>query len=150
MFGKPKTHCMTLYVLKSDHRERANHKRLIYSFRGLLDQVTVLEDRRLDKIKETRNKWWGYMFDSEYIDQRVRMALPIFFANEQYSYYNLFKKVLIAKEDEAEVRVFSSPRIFQDHVQLKEGSEMVPLNIELPHTAILDGWILEDEWSQDP
>lgn len=150
MFGKPKTHCMTLYILKSDHPERANYKRLIDSFRGLLEQVTLLKDRELHKIEETRNEWWGYMFDSEYIDQRIRLALPIFFANEQYSYYNLYKKILITKGEETEVKVYSSPRIFKDYVRLKEGPELVPTNIELPHTTILDGWVLEDNWSQQP
>jgi len=150
MFCKPKTHCMTLYIIKSDRPERANYKRLVYSFRGLLEQVTLLEDRELHKIKEIKNRWWGYMFDSEYIDQKTRLALPTFFANDQYSYYNLYKKILIVDGDNTEVRVFSSPRLFRDYVRIKEGPELIPTDITMEHTTVLNGWILEDEWREEP
>ena len=140
---------MTLYILKSDNPERANHKRLVYSFRGLVEQVVVLEDRELYKIEETRNRWWGYMFDSEYIDQNTRLALPIFLAQKDYDYYNLYKKLSIVNGNNTEIKVYTSPRIFRDYVRIKEGPALIPLN-EGTSTTILDGWILEDDWSQMP
>ena len=60
-----------------------------------------------------------------------------------------FKKIMVVNGNNTEVKVYTSPRIFRDHVRIKEGPALVPLN-EGKSTTILDGWILEDDWSQEP
>jgi len=146
---RPKTHCLKLFVLESDRKERANRCRLIRSFRGLLHDIVWMKDRDLHNIGEMDCCWWGYMFDSEYIGEELRMALPVFFAHTAYDYYTLYKKMMVRIDGTETMKVYTSPRLFRSHVKVREGASVVPLT-EGPTTAILDGWVLEDDWSVEP
>jgi hypothetical protein len=98
--------------------------------------VTKISGPQLYLVVAHYATWFGYIYDDEIISRELRDALPTLLNHEQNNFYVFFKK-----DGEGEsMKVFKSPRVFRNHVQLQKGL-LVPVNPLLRNRYILDGWI---------
>lgn len=84
--------------------------------------------------------WYGYIFDDEVIDARLRRALSVMIHHEKIDYFTLFRK---RKKENGEIMLSVTPRIFRRHVALGKGT-LNPVNNGrlLRGERILDGWVI--------
>ena len=125
---------LTLFAIQADDIQ--NPERAIESFGDIVEKSIILDHRRIDNIPVDTD-WYGYIYADEWLDDRIKEALPVFLTAQYFDCLILFKRVV----DQGKKRVFSSPRIFKQGVQLKKDM-LIPVNSgPLTFEKCLNGWI---------
>lgn len=130
---------LTLFILPSN-KENANTEKTIESFSGISDNfkaVSISNWREVNNYGD-KNEWFGIFWDNEYIDNNLKEALPIYFL-----YNNL--EALILYKKESMVDAVWRYRIFRRSVYM--GSDFCPTSLWLSKEIVLDGWVLEHDYS---
>lgn len=128
-----------LYILPAQgNGNTEGAKKALQSFGDIVMQVTHgIRSNQLWMTAVHYADWYGYIFDDEYLDDRLQQALKIMIHHEQVDYFVLFKKQIV----NGQRKITTAPRIFRSHVALHKGL-LNPVNTgRLVSEKILDGWI---------
>ena len=134
---------LTLYIIPSDRKEKANVQRAIDSFLPMPGsdklKVEVLGNRDLHLV-EPETDWYGFLFDVEWLDEKIADALPVFMAND-FDFLIAYKKVTV----KGAPKIFFAPRFFRKEVKLIPHKLIAENEEDLKREKILNGWILEED-----
>lgn len=126
---------LTLFAIAGD--DIFNPERAIESFGDIVEKSVILDHRRIDNLVPVDTPWYGYVYADEWVDERIREALPVFLQADYFDCLVMLKKQL----NYGDTRVFQSPRIFKKDVTL-EKDMLIPRNpTTLVFETMLDGWV---------
>ena len=125
---------LTLFVIKGNGKY--DPIKAMVSFGDIVRYTKVLEDRRIDHIP-VDTEWYGYIYSDEWIDKRIKDALPVFLKAGYFDCLILMKKQL----DTGKLRAFKAPRIFRREVKLEKNMLIPKHPKRLTFETLLDGWI---------
>lgn len=122
---------LTLFILTVNN-EKSDVKKTIDSFGDLIAASIFIDNLcGLNKVKKLTD-WYGIMYDDEWIQDELKVALPIFFKECKADAFVIYKK--IGK------RMYLCPRFYRKNVKLMEGSPIPEPSVTQIET-ILNGWV---------
>ena len=122
---------LTLFIVRVNN-EKSDVNKTIDSFGELIDTPIFINNLfELNKVEKYTN-WYGIMYDDEWIQNHLKVALPIFFKECKADAFVIYKKI--------DKRMYLCPRFYRKNVKLMEGSPIPEPSVTLIET-ILNGWV---------
>lgn len=115
-------------------------------FENLLEMEEVravfyMEEADLKKANDQcMTDWFLYLFEDEYMNAKLKEALPVCMASSSHDLFVFLQKV---QHDNGDMKVFQSARMFRKGTQ--KFDSLLPVDFDANRIErILDGWILYD------
>jgi len=125
---------LTIFILPS--KKNSNIDKLVNSFTFVSSEVHYVPVEDVAEINgyDKQTPWFGVFYENEYIEEKLAVALPVFFMLGNFDYLVVFKLL------EEKAQFF--PRFYKSKVYIQD--DLAPLHKGWKHEKVLNGWLLEN------